>query len=82
MSKLKDKIVNHAKTEYSSSPYEFGDEHIQLIIDHDCECDHCGKSIFELDDFPYVSIERKFSAKIAMMKNIEQRALSAKNHVR
>ncbi len=59
MSKLKDKIVNHAKTEYSSSPYEFGDEHIQLIIDHDCECDHCGKSIFELDDFPYVSIERK-----------------------
>lgn len=59
MSKLKDKIVNHAKTEYSSSPYEFDDEQIQLIIEHDCECDHCGKSIFELDDFPCVSIERK-----------------------
>ena len=59
MSKLKDKIVNHAKTEYSSSPYEFDDEQIQLIIEHDCECDHCGKSIFELNDFPCVSIERK-----------------------
>lgn len=51
MSELKDKIVNHAKTEYNSSPYEFDDEQIQLIIEHDCECDHCGKSIFELDDF-------------------------------
>jgi hypothetical protein len=59
MSKLKDKIVNHAKTEYNSSPHRFDDAQIQLIIEHDCECDHCGKSIFELDDFPDVSVERK-----------------------
>lgn len=59
MSILKDKIVNHAKAEYNSSPYEFDDAQIQLIIEHDCECDHCGKSIFELDDFPDVSVERK-----------------------
>ncbi len=59
MSKLKDKIVNHAKTEYNSSPHRFNDAQIQLIAEHDCECDHCGKSIFELDDFPDVSVERK-----------------------
>lgn len=59
MSRIEDKIVNHAKTEYNSSPYEFDDKQIQLIIEHDCECDHCGKSIFELDDFPCVSVERK-----------------------
>ena len=59
MNKLENKIVNHAKTGYNSSPYEFDQEQIQLIIEHDCECDHCGKSIFELDDFPDVSVERK-----------------------
>ena len=58
MSQIRDKIINHAKTEYSSSPYEFDDDKLQLIIKHDCECDHCGKSIFELDDFPDVSVER------------------------
>lgn len=33
MSKLKDKIVNHAKTEYNSSPHRFDDAQIQLIIE-------------------------------------------------
>ena len=59
MNKLENKIVNHAKTGYNSSPYEFDPQQIQLIIEHDCECDHCGKSIFELNDFPDVSVERK-----------------------
>ena len=88
MSKLKDKIVNHAKTEYNSSPHRFDDAQIQLIIEHDCECDHCGKSIFELDDFPDVSVERKEvpvsythlrAHESAMMKNIGLHALFAKN---
>lgn len=59
MNDLREKIISHARTEYNSSPYEFDEEQIQLIIEHDCECDHCGKSIFELDDFPEVSVERK-----------------------
>ncbi len=80
MSKLKDKIVNHAKTEYNSSPHRFDDAQIQLIIEHDCECDHCGKSIFELDDFPMYQLNvKKFSVKSAMMKNIGLHALFAKN---
>lgn len=56
---LREKIITHAQTEYSSSPHEFSEEQMQLIIDHDCECDHCGKSIFELDDFPEVLVEHK-----------------------
>jgi len=59
MEELRNKIINHAKTEYSSSPYEFDDNQIELIIEHDCECDNCGKSIFQLDDYPNVNIERK-----------------------
>lgn len=59
MSKLKNKIINHAKTEYNSSPYEFNEEQLKLIIKHDCECDNCGESIFEMDDFPDVSVERE-----------------------
>lgn len=58
MSNLKDKIVNHAKAAYNSSPYEFDDKQLQFIIKHECECDYCGKSIFELDDYPNVSVER------------------------
>lgn len=59
MNDLKEKIISHVQTEYSSSPHEFDEEQIQLIIEHDCECDHCGKSVFELDDFPDVFVERK-----------------------
>ena len=28
------------------------DEEIQLLIDHECQCDSCGTSIFDLDEFP------------------------------
>lgn len=59
MNKLESKIINHANTEYNSSPHEFNKEQLQLIIKHDCECDNCGKSIFEMDDFPDVSVERE-----------------------
>jgi len=51
---MKDKIIEHAKTNYSSSPHEFTDEEIETIIKVDCKCESCDKSIFELHDFPKV----------------------------
>ena len=54
---MKDKIIEHAKTKFSSSPIEYSDEELDLIIEHSCECDDCGESFFEMDDFPDISIE-------------------------
>ena len=54
---MKDKIIEHAKTKFSSSPIEYSDEELNLIIEHSCECDDCGESFFEMDDFPDISIE-------------------------
>lgn len=51
---IRQKIIDHAKDEYFSSPHEYTDEELNIIIDSDCKCDSCGKSIFELDDFPVV----------------------------
>lgn len=31
------------------------DEDISMLISHDCECDSCGHSIFDMDDFPEVN---------------------------
>lgn len=51
---MKQKIKNHYKTEYSSSGPELtiSDDEIDFIIKHDCKCSTCGKSIFEMWDFP------------------------------
>lgn len=49
---MKDRIIEHYKSNYNSSPHEITDEEIDFIINHDCECGRCGQSIFELDDFP------------------------------
>lgn len=54
MDKLRQKIIDHAKSRYLSSPHEFSDEELDVIIASDCRCDHCGKSIFDLNDFPEV----------------------------
>lgn len=54
---MKKKIIEHAKTEYSSSPHEFNDDQLDLIINHDYSCDNCGKSVFEMNDFPEVLID-------------------------
>jgi hypothetical protein len=54
---MKQKIIQHYKKRYSSSPVEINEEKIKILIEHDCECDNCGESIFELSDFPEVSIE-------------------------
>jgi len=54
---MKDKIKEHYKSEYNSSPYPIDDNEIDFIIKHKCECDSCGESIFEMDDFPELTIE-------------------------
>lgn len=56
---MKNKILEHYKSEYSSSPIEVDEEEIKLLIEHDCECDNCGESIFEMDDFPEINIDEK-----------------------
>lgn len=49
---MKDKIIEHFKSEYSSSPVDISEEKIDCLIKNNCTCDNCGESIFELDDFP------------------------------
>ena len=54
---MKNKILEHYKSNFDSSPVELEDKEINFIIAHDCQCDYCGKSIFEMDDFPNLLIE-------------------------
>jgi len=58
MSELKDKIKNHFKNNYCSSPKEITDEEIKLLIAYNCRCGECNTSIFELDDFPDIDIKK------------------------
>jgi hypothetical protein len=51
------KIQQHYKTEFSSSPIEVDDKEVEFIIDNDCKCYSCDKSIFEMNDFPELLIE-------------------------
>ena len=51
---MKDKIIEHGLKRYSSSPQEFNDEEVELIIKHNCICDYCSESIFDMWDFPVV----------------------------
>lgn len=55
---MRKKIIEHGKTEYSSSPHDFDEQQIELIIKHGCDCDNCGKSVFDMDDFPEVLTDR------------------------
>ncbi len=55
---MKTKIIEHYAKNYSSSPIEISEEEIQYLIYNDCECTDCGKSIFELYDFPEIDIEQ------------------------
>lgn len=45
---MKAKIIQHAKENYSSSPHEFTDKELKIIIDSNCECYSCEES-FEFD---------------------------------
>lgn len=56
---MKSKIIEHAKSEYTSSPYEFSDAELDIIVENDCQCEYCGKSIFEMWDFPEVLEEER-----------------------
>lgn len=51
---MREKILQHYKENYSSSPIEISDDKIEVLISNDCECYHCSKSIFELYDFPEI----------------------------
>ena len=51
---IRQKIIDHARTKYASSPHEFTEEEIGTIIDSECKCDRCGKSVFKLYDFPEI----------------------------
>ena len=55
---MKEKIKKRCEDGYSSSPHVFNDKELDLIIKHKCQCDYCGDSIFELDDFPEVDVEK------------------------
>lgn len=51
---LIEKIRTHFEKEYMSSPRNVDDEDMQVIIEQDCKCSRCSKSIFELYDFPLI----------------------------
>ena len=55
---MKDKIIEHGLKRYASSPYEFNDEEVELTIKHNCICDYCGESIFDMWDFPVVLTDK------------------------
>lgn len=54
---LRLKIINHHLSNYNSSPIELSRHEVNRLIKVDCDCEQCGTSIFELEDYP--SIERK-----------------------
>jgi len=39
------------------SDHDISEKDIDIIIEHECKCDDCNKSIFDLDDFPEIGIE-------------------------
>lgn len=51
---MKNKIKEHYKSGFSSSPVDVNEQEIDYLIEWDCKCDGCGTSIFELDDFPEI----------------------------
>ncbi|WP_017258418.1 hypothetical protein [Pedobacter arcticus] len=56
---VSEQIKKHYKNEFSSYPKSIDENEIAFIEENDCQCTSCGKSIFELDDFPKILIEDK-----------------------
>ena len=54
---MRNKIIEHFKNNYDSSPHEITNEEIKFLIKNNCKRDCCGASIFDLDDFPEIDIE-------------------------
>lgn len=53
---MEQKIKARYEKEFASSPLAVTDEEIAFIIRHDCSCDDCGTSIFEMRDHPHIDI--------------------------
>lgn len=51
---MKQKIIDHAENNFSSSPLDYSDKDIDVIISQDCECYECGVSFFKAWDGPNV----------------------------
>ena len=51
---MKEKIIDYHENKYSSSPVNISEEEIEIIIKSDCQCSNCGKSIFDMDDYPII----------------------------
>lgn len=49
---MKNKILEHYKSNFGSSPIGINGKEISFLIAHECTCDYCHESIFELDDHP------------------------------
>lgn len=54
---MRDKIKEHYKSGFSSSPIEVTEAEIDFIIKNECKCYNCDKSIFEINDFPELLIK-------------------------
>ncbi|MDR1884284.1 MAG: hypothetical protein LBR26_16110 [Prevotella sp.] len=55
---MKQKILDYYKEHYGSSPVDVDKDEINTLIKHECRCDSCLESIFDLNDYPNVSVER------------------------
>jgi len=54
---MRNKIKEHYKTGFSSSPIEVTNSEIDFIVKNECKCYSCDKSIFEMYDFPELMIK-------------------------
>jgi len=54
---METKIKKHYKLNFNSSPVEVEENEIDFLIKNNCECSYCGKSLFEMDDFPELLVE-------------------------
>lgn len=51
---MRNKLIEHYKHNYASSPFELTDSELDYIIENDCECSSCGNDIFEEYDAPNI----------------------------
>lgn len=54
---MREKIKEHFTKIYSSSPIDISEAQIDLLIYSDCCCDNCGNDIFQMYDYPNISLE-------------------------
>lgn len=54
------KIKDHYRDNYSSSPIKVKLSEMRILLECKCECYNCGASIFEMEDFPEIVDEKVF----------------------